>query len=122
MVNGTNVEGRDLKSGVIHIFRQNVQGFNFDKKNRLELLLLENVNVICLTQHWQKENHLKCLNILNFNLTANYCRPKMERGGSCVFTKVGLKTNILCKFQNLNTEKHVESSIVQLVDYNLIII
>jgi hypothetical protein len=110
---------------IVHTFHQNVQGFNFEKKTMLELSLLENldnINVICLTEHWQKENSLNYLTIPNFKLTANYCRLDMERGGSCIYTNDNLQTKTWSKFNYLNVEKHFECCIVELIDFNLIII
>ena len=83
---------------------------------------LLNISVICFTEHWLLEDEIKYLNISNFEVKTGYFRQKQNRGGSCIFVRNGIKTKEYTNFQHLNVEKDFETCIIELLEYNIVIL
>ena len=96
-----------------------------NKTAELDLLLkssLENMDVLCFTEHWMKEDYLNLIHIDQYKLVNYFNRKKSEHGGSCIYVKNGIKTKELNYFKDLSEEKEFEMSATELVDYEFIIL
>ena len=96
-----------------------------NKTAELDLLLkssLENMDVLCFTEHWMKEDYLNLIHIDQYKLVNYFSRKKSEHGGSCIYVKNGTKTRELNYLKDLSEEKEFEMSATELVDYEFIIL
>jgi hypothetical protein len=83
---------------------------------------LNYVDVICLTEHWQSDQKLKCTNIGDFKLVSAFCRRSSKHGGSGIYVKDGLETKGISYFADINEEKNFEMSLMELPEYKLYIV
>lgn len=82
-----------------------------NKIHELEIILngsLKHVNILCVTEHWLKEQEISYYTIQNFKLCSIFYRTNNKNGGSAIF----VKENIFCKEKlhtaYLNEEKFFE--------------
>jgi exonuclease III len=90
------------------------------KNKLLELTVLlqsdlKNVNILCFTEHWLKEDQLELTNIEHFNLVSKFSRIRNEHGGSCTYVKEHVQTIELNYFEKLGKETDFEVSAVELL-------
>jgi hypothetical protein len=80
---------------------------NFQNLNKLLdiaiMLTTENlnINILCFTEHWLLEAHMKVLNIDYFRLVINFSRNHSASGGSFIF----IRNNIETKHWGIGEEK-----------------
>jgi exonuclease III len=121
----TNVSNKkDLPSSEIVILHHNIQSLS-NKLLELDILLqsdLTDVNILCFTEHWLKEDKLKLTNISHFDLVSNFSRIRNGRRGPCIYVREYLQTKKVNCVQGLSKEKEFELSIVELVDYKFILV
>jgi len=55
-------------------------------------LELKHVDVMCLTEHWQSDQKLKCTNIVDFKVVSAFYRSSSEHGVSGIYVKDGHET------------------------------
>jgi hypothetical protein len=77
---------------------------------------------LCFTEHWQKEQQTKFLNIDQFKLVSKFCRNNTEHGGSCIYVRQYLQIKEVNCFQETNREKDFEMTVVELLDYKIVIV
>jgi hypothetical protein len=85
---------KDQRPRKISVLHQNVQSLN-NKVLELEVLLqseLQYVDVLCFTEHWQKNQQIGNTNITQFKLVSSFCRVKSEHGVVCIYVKKSLAT------------------------------
>ena len=78
---------QDLNSRVILILYQNVHWLN-NKLLELTVLLqsdLKNIEILCYTEHWQKEEKIKLSGIDELKLVSNFMRNSSECAVSCMY-------------------------------------
>lgn len=86
---GTEVKVRqEVDSQKTCIIHQNIRSLG-NSVDTLEELLERNphCSVLCLTEHWQTNEHLKVTGIIDFKLAASFCRNRNEHGGVAVFVR-----------------------------------
>ena len=84
---------------------------------------LKNIDVLCLTEHWLKEDYLKLIHIGQHKLVSYFSRKNRNHGGSCIYVcGWGNCTKDLNCFHDIGVEKDFEVSITELVDYGYIIV
>jgi hypothetical protein len=94
------------------------------KCGELEILLeteINNVEVLCFTEHWLNCHKLHAININNFILANAFNRKNNDHGGSCIFVKKGILTKELNSLNELREEKSFEISVIELVKYPIIV-
>jgi hypothetical protein len=112
------------KYGQLSVLHQNVQSIS-NKVVELDLVLkssMGNIDVLCFTEHWVKEDYLNLIQIDQYKLVNYFSRKKYEHGGSCIYVKNGIRTRELNYLKDLNEEKEFEMSATELVDYGFIIL
>ena len=88
MIHITLVNPKQHKLTVLH---QNISSLRH-KVTDLEVLLsteLKDVDVLCLTEHWQNAQTISCTNICNFKPVSAFCRMSSKHGGSGIYVKDG---------------------------------
>lgn len=97
----------------------NIQGL-YDKTLQLEIIVEQNnIDVLCITEHWMGANEIKNVVISGFQLVAHYARSQYNRGGVCIFAKDKLEIE---KADEVNgIDKEFEIAIVKLKWYKRII-
>ena len=78
------------------------------KCGELEILLeteINNVEVLCFTEHWLNCHKLYAKNINHFTLANAFCSRNNEHGGSCIFVRKGVITKELKPLIELGDEK-----------------
>jgi hypothetical protein len=80
------------------------------------------LDVLYITEHWLGENEIEYYNFKNYFLVSTFCRKNKQHGGSCIYVKSNLEAKPYNLFESLNQEEHFEASIVELTQFNTIII
>ncbi|MDR2880066.1 MAG: endonuclease/exonuclease/phosphatase family protein [Fusobacteriales bacterium] len=110
--------------GNLSVLHQNVQSLK-NKLLELDMVLklsLGDIDVLCFTEHWVKEDYLNLIHIDQYKLVSYFSRKKHEHGGSCIYVKEGIRTKEINYFNNLNEEKEFEMSVTELIDYGFIVL
>jgi hypothetical protein len=69
-----------------------------------------------------EEKEIGYYNFVNYSLVSKFCRKNKQHGGSCIYVKENLEAKPYNFFENLIQEEHFEASIIELTQYNTIII
>jgi hypothetical protein len=110
------------KPDVVSILH-NVQSIN-NKLLELNVLLqseLADVDVLCLSEHWLREEYIKLINTDKFKLASNFSTSKSDHSGSCIYVKLHVQTKEINYLQGISKEKYFEMTAVEILDYKLII-
>jgi hypothetical protein len=78
----------------VSIFYQNVQSVK-NKVLELNMIIqteLNEVDVLCLSEHWQKEDHIQIYKFNDFKLSSSISRRKSTHGGTCIYVRYYLQT------------------------------
>jgi hypothetical protein len=71
------------------VLHQNIQSMR-NKLLDLDLALksrVQNVDVLCFTEHWIKGDYLTIIQIDQFKLVSHFGRKNHNHGGSCIYVK-----------------------------------
>ena len=79
------------------------------------------INILCLTEHWLKEDQLNVINIDQFKLVSKYCRISSTLGGSCIYVNNTIQCKEVPWFGNLGSDKVFELSVVELLEHHIIL-
>ena len=115
---------QEQKPAVISIFHQNVQSIN-NKLFELNVILqteLAAVDVLCMSEHWLREEYIKLITIGEFKLTSNFSRSKSIHGGTCIYVKHYLQTKEVNYIKGISKEKDFEMTAVEIPDYDLVVV
>jgi predicted outer membrane repeat protein len=63
---------------------------------------------MCLTEHRENNQKLKCINIIDFNSVSAFCRNCSEHGGSGIYVKDDLETKEISYFAGKSEEKFLK--------------
>jgi exonuclease III len=105
----------------ISILYQNICSLHH-KTPELEIwlnTLLNQVNVLCLTEQWLNCQNLINTNIQNFKLVSTFNRKYKTHGGSCIYVKDNIVTKDIDCFTTFGEEINFELSLTELVDFKL---
>jgi hypothetical protein len=108
----------------LSILHQNIQSIG-NKNIEVDLALksdLKDIDVLCFTEHWLKEDYLKLIHIDQYELVSYFSRTQHNHGGSCIYVVKNICTNNLNFFQDISADKDFEVSATELVDYSYIIV
>ena len=107
------------KSNQLNLVHQNIQGLA-SKELEIELLLQsQNIDVLCLSEHWLRNYNLSFL-IPNFHLASVYIRKTAIHGGSLVLVKNNIQNKERKDVVGLSVERVVELSCVELESYIIV--
>jgi exonuclease III len=112
------------KPDVVSILHHNVQSIN-NKLLELNVLLqseLADVDVLCLSEHWLREEHIKLISTDKYKLPSNFSRRKSDHGGSCIYVKHPVQTKEINYLQGISREKDFEITAMEILDYKMIIV
>jgi hypothetical protein len=79
----------------LRLLHHNVHSLS-NKKNKIRMMLSVDrlhINILCVTEHWLKEDKLNVVYIHHFKLVGKYCRASSSLGGSCIY----VNNKIQCK-------------------------
>ena len=108
----------------LNVVHQNIRSLR-GKCGELEILLeteINNVEVLCFTEHWLNCHNIHAININHFTLANAFCRKNSHHGGSYFCKKKGVMTKELNSLNELGEEKSFELSVTELVRYSIIVI
>ena len=109
---------KEGKQATVSIFHRNVQAVN-NKVLELNMILqteLGEVDVLCLSEHWLKEDYIKLISIDDYNLTSKFSRSNSTHGGTCIYVRQYLQRREIKYIQGISKEKDFEISAVEIVD------
>lgn len=115
-----NIKGKH--TGQIKLLNYNIQGLT-NKIDALQLeLQLQNIDIVCLTEHFMTKEKLKYLNITNFKIASCFTRAESVHGGAMIMVRtrevVAERTDIV----ELSIEQQVEIAAVELTTTKTIVI
>jgi exonuclease III len=95
------------KTDVESFLHQNVQSIN---NNLLELNVLlqselEDVDVLCLSEYWLREEYIKLISTDKFKVASNLSRSKSDHGGSSIYFKHHVPTKEINYLQVFSNKK-----------------
>lgn len=106
---------------VLHI---NIQSLR-NKTNELEAFIIETfpeTSIICITEHWLKENEIDAYSINGFHIASKFCRSEFSHGGTLTLLKNSFVYCDLQLLNNLSTERHCEICAVRIKNPDVSII
>jgi len=115
---------RVANNNTLCVLHLNIQSIS-NKQTELDLVLksdLRNIDVLCFTEHWIKEDYLNLIQIEQYKLVSEFSRKMYDHGGSCIYVKKGIRTKELNCFTDISVEKEFEMSATELVDFGFIIV
>jgi hypothetical protein len=114
---------QEQKTAVVSIFHKNVQIINNElvQLNAILQTELEEEEVLCLSEHWMREEYIKFISVYEFKLTSNFSRSKSIHGGTCIYVKNYLQTREVNYIKGISKEKDFEMSAVEILHYDLIV-
>jgi exonuclease III len=120
----TKQDRRYRRETTLTVLHQNIQCIS-NKLLDIDLVLksrVENIDVLCFTEHWMKEDYLNLIKIEQYKLVSHFSRKKYNHGGSCIYVKNSIITKEVNCIQGLSVEKDFEMSMTEVVDYDYIIV
>jgi hypothetical protein len=69
----------------LSVLHQNIQSIS-NKQTEIDLVLkssLKNIDVLCFTEHWVKEEYLKLIHIDQYKLASCFSRKNYNHVGAC---------------------------------------
>jgi hypothetical protein len=112
------------KPDIVSILHHNVQSIN-NKLLGLNVLLqseLQDVDVLCPSEHWLREEYIKLIIIDKLKLASSFSRNKSDHGGSCIYLKHNVQTKEINYLHGISKEKDFEMTAVEILDYKLIVV
>lgn len=113
---------------IVTIVHMNIQCIT-NKTAALELFAQEqNVDVLCVSEHWLTNQNCNLYNIKNYTMAAIYCRPLSQgrgistHGGVCIYLKNHLKSSEIINIREMSTERDFEMVGIHIPDVNLVIL
>jgi hypothetical protein len=82
---------------------------------------LENIDVLCFTEHWILEDFLNSIQLDQYKLVSYFGRSKYNHGGSCIYVKSSICTKDVKCLQGISIEKDFEIAISELVSYGYVV-
>jgi hypothetical protein len=76
------------------------------------------VNVLCFTEHWQREQQIGYMNFVQFELANSFCRVTSGH----IYVKKGIETREVNYFQNMSEEKNFEMAVIELSECKITIV
>lgn len=111
------------KSIQISVLHQNINRLaNKTYKIETELQLRDQVDVLCLTEHWLQSNQILSTNILNYQLRAHCCRSSKTGGGSCIYVRPDIPCIERKEITDLSVESQFEVCAIECIGLELIIV
>jgi hypothetical protein len=113
----------DNKKQLFYCLHQNIQSLNA-KRHELETFLdtLDGkIHAVCLTEHWMRPFEPETFTLDGYTLAACFTRPKIERGGSCIFLKENIEYTIIKDITNEKLETVLECSGIVIPHFNTVI-
>ena len=109
----TNSSNRPNSVSIMH---QNIQCIR-NKIIDLNIFLntdLDNVDIVCFSEHWLNEHEYTSLVIPNYNLAGIYCRKVHKNGGVAILVKNSISFKNKPHTMFLNEELHFEHIVIEL--------
>ena len=101
------------KVDCLNVMHLNVQGLLGKELLLAVHLNQENVDVLCLCEHWLSREQLKCTNIDNYILISSFTRSVFSRGGVAIFVHKTVKVSSTPEV--ISTEKEFEVCMCKLL-------
>ncbi|XP_047115624.1 uncharacterized protein LOC124795597 [Schistocerca piceifrons] len=95
-----------------------------NKVEELNILLmheLEDISVMCLSEHWLDKNLIKSVCLHNYTLAECYCRPSGHYGGVAIYVKDNTEFTKIDNVTSLSCEKDFEMTVIKIPKLGLII-
>lgn len=107
---------------VFSIMNLNVQSI-LNKVDQLNLQVVEhNIDIICLTETWLRENQLNYIGLSNYKIGGQYCRKINKHGGIILATRENWKVTTLDKIKDLSIEKDAEFAGMYITNINTVVV
>jgi hypothetical protein len=105
------------------VCHQNIRGLN-GKTKPLEVLLNDELScdVLIITEHFLRKHEIQSVTLTDFDLMSYFCRPNIERGGSCIYTRSNVRAFDRTDYCDLAREQIFDVCAVQLLDYDLLVV
>lgn len=114
---------KDFNSGKLNIMHQNMQCL-MNKVGLIEAVACElNLDVLCLTEHWAKEDELLEYPIQNYPIAAYYCRTTSAHGGVAIYSRLsGSQIKVMHEIINLSSDLDCEIACVEIVEIKCVLV
>ena len=108
-----NVDGKD-EFKILHLNCQSIR----NKIDELEIHLISDANfsavdVMCITEHWLREQELPMVYLDDYLCTSAFCRINLEQGGVLTLVHKNLEQKEKTHTLYLNEEKKFEHTVIE---------
>lgn len=108
-------------SGALRFLNFNIQSFQSKQDHMEACLVRENIDVVCLTEHWLKDNIANKVKMKNYNISSMFCRSQHIHGGVLLAIRKNLRYKSLEAISALSAEKIIEMTATILPEINMVI-
>ena len=100
----------------IRIGHQNIRSLRGCKCLEIDVALEnENLDIMCITEHWLTQDELLLVNLDGFIRTSFYCRPSSAHGGAGIFLKKSISNYFIrTDIVDMSIENHFEVAAIEL--------
>lgn len=100
----------------IRIGHQNIRSLRGCKCLEIDVAIQkENVDILCISEHWLTQDELSLFNLDGFIRTSFYCRPSSAHGGAGIFLKNNISNYLIrTDIMKMSIENHFEVAAIEL--------
>lgn len=89
------------EKSALRLCHQNIQSLGTSLGELEKFITVNNIDILCITEHWKKEEQLQRIHVDQFKLVSFYCR-NVSYGGSAIYCSQEIISNFIIEPINLS--------------------